>query len=389
MSPRRRHPRKLSNQPAAPGYPSPAERQAIIERREGLMYQLIRLFVTGKAPDDPAIKKLAMEYGPREVQHVIAIVQKKFTRRDHLLDDPLIYREYRRTFARFGGQRRFLSKQEYEDLAYEHVLLMGKREFQPSSPPKPSRREAELSEMILSGVDLWEDITPPAVPERPVDFSAPPAGKYSGPEKELLSLGWELNLQRVQALAKKDERWRTAVPDLERMVFDEGLLEGWPGESASWAPYHALHLLGYLKNHPSALKLVSLSTLDNDWLSDRLPSVWAQMGEEVMPALWELLSDESLFPEPRGLAAAGLQRLAQTYPKRRAEIVQGLVQQLNKPLPYNAMANAYIIFTLNRLRAKEARQAVTSAFELGKVDLNIIQPVDVEFLNTELDGDQE
>ena len=134
---------------------------------------------------------------------------------------------------------------------------------------------------------------------------------------------------------------------------------------------------------------MTLSMMENDWLSDRLPSVWAQMGEAVIPALWKLLDDESLFPEPRGLAAAGLQRLAQTYPKRRAEIVQGFVQQLNKPLPYNAMTNAYIIFTLNRLRAKEARQAIALAFELGKVDLNIIQPEDVEFLDSELSGDRE
>ena len=97
MSPRRRHPRKLSRQPAAPGYPSPAERQTIIDRRDELMFKLIRLFVTGKAPDDPAITKLAMEYGPQEVQHVIAIVQKTFTRRDLLRVDltyNFIYSDY-------------------------------------------------------------------------------------------------------------------------------------------------------------------------------------------------------------------------------------------------------------------------------------------------------
>ena len=389
MSPRRRHPRKLSKEPGAPGYPSPAEREMIIERRDELMYKLIRLFVSGKAADDPAITKLVMEYGSQEVKRVTAIIQKASTRRDFLLDKPLIYREYRLAFARFGGQRRFLSKPEFEDLSYEHALLLGKRKFQTLSPGKPSRREIELRDLILSGMEFWEDITPSAMPARPVDFSAPPAGEYTGLEKGLLTLGWDLSLQRVRALAKKDESWESAVPDLERMVFDEGLLEGWPGESASWAPYHALHLLGYLKVHQVASQLKSLSKLENDWLSDQLPSVWAQMGEAVIPTLWDLVDEESLTPEQRGLAAAGLQRVAQTNKKQRAEIVQGFVQRLNTPPPYNAVVNAYIIFVLNRLHAKEARQAIASAFEQGKVDLDIIQPMDVEFLETESSWDDE
>jgi hypothetical protein len=295
------------------------------------------------------------------------------------MDEPLLYRKYRRAFARFGEERRFLNKLEYEDLAYEHGSLMARRKFLSIISRGPSRRERELNDLLLIGADYWEDITPPAVPLRPADFAAPPAGEYSGLERELLTWGWRPEPQRIRAQAKKAARWRPVIPDLVRMVLDEGLLSGWPGEAASWAPYHALHLLGTLRAHEHAAHLIALAKRENDWLSDRLPAVWGQMGEQVEPALWNLLDDETLHPDPRGLAVAGMRVLAQTYPKRRAAIVAGLASRLSAPPPYNAIVNGYIVFVLDRLKAVEAREAIADAFKQGKIATDIMQPGDVDF----------
>jgi hypothetical protein len=294
--------------------------------------------------------------------------------------EPAIHREYRRTFARFGGDRPFLSKREYEELAFEHARLHAKRTLKTAISRRTSPRERELYDLLLVGADFWEDITPPAIPPRPGDFESSPPGEYGYPARTLLTWGWDLDERRVEDNAKNVAKWRPATGDLLRMVFDEGLLRGWPGDKPSWAPYHALHMLGHLRAHEFAGRLFPLMDRENDWLSDRLPLVWAAMGSRAEPPLWDYLGDTWHDPEQRGIVLLGLKGIAEMHSERRMGIVDGLICLLQRAPADDAEANAYVVHVLWRMHAIEAREAISEAFELDKIDLSIVQPYDVGFL---------
>ena len=360
-------------------YPSPAERQRIIERRDALLQQVITAMVVH--PGDPRkIARLSRKYATEEIALVLTILQSRSTGAEMIGQEPAIHREYRRTFARFGGDRPFLSKREYEELAFEHARLHAKRTLKTAISRRTSPREQELYDLLLVGADFWEDITPPAIPPRPDDFQAPLPGEYTYPARTLLTWGWDLDERRVEDNAKNVAKWRPATGDLLRMVFDEGLLDGWPGDKPSWAPYHALHMLGHLRAHEFAGRLFPLMDRENDWLSDRLPLVWAAMGPRAEPPLWDYLGDTGHDPEKRGIVLLGLKGIAETHSEHRMDVINGLICLLQRASVDDAEANAYVVHVLRRMQAIEAREAISEAFELGRVDTSIIQPYDVDFL---------
>ncbi len=365
-------------------YPSPAERERIIARRDKLLQELISIFVetgsSGKPPE--GLARLAEEYGLDEVHLVLDKFQQTATSRELIGEEATLYRIYRQAFARFGGNRPFLNKRDYEELIFEHGKLVAFRQLKSFVPvlPRRSAREKELYALLLVGVDYWEDITPPAVPPRPADFDAPPPETYDDPARALLEWGWEDDERRLADSAKNAAKWRPAIPDLMRMVFDEGLLEGWPGETTSWAPYHALHLLGYLGAHEYAGTLLVLMDRENDWLSDRLPVVWEKMGPSAEPPLWAYLSDRSHDPEKRAIILMGLKRMAEAHPERRPDIIDRMANLLRRAPADDATANGYIVHILDRMQAVETHDIIFEAFEQDKVDPKIIQPYDVNFV---------
>ena len=367
-----------------PAYPSPAERERIIKRRDELLEQLIPILImTVEGKSDQSLIKLVQKYGLDEVTFVLNKFQESATTRDLIGEEVLLYRQYRQAFARFGGDRPFLNKPDYEKLIFEHGMLVGKRKFKSLVPflARRSKRERELHDLLLVGVDYWEDITPPSVPPRPADFHSPSAGIYDYPARTLLEWGWEDNRDRLLTNAKNIAKWRPAISDLIQLVFDEGLLEGWPGEAASWAPFHALGMLGQLKADDHAGRLLALLDRENNWLSDRLPVVWGQMGPSAESPLWAYLADQRRAPEKRSLALRGLSRIAEMHPQCRLEIINRMADLLHHAPADDATANGYIVHVLYRMQAVEAREAIFDAFEQGKVDPKIMQPYDVDFLH--------
>jgi hypothetical protein len=365
-------------------YPSPAERERIIKRRDELLEQLIStLIMTVEGKPDQSLINLVREYGPDEVTFVLNKFRETTTTRELIGEEAFLYRQYRQAFARFGGDRPFLNKADYEKQIFEHGMLVGRRKFKSLVPflARRSKRERELYDLLLVGVDYWEDITPLSVPPRPADFDSPPAGAYDYPTRTLLEWGWEDNEERLLANAKNTAKWHPAISDLAQMVFDEGLLEGWPGEAASWASFHALHMLGQLKADDHAGHLLALLGRENDWLSDRLPVVWGQMGPSAESPLWAYLADRRHTPEKRSLALRGLSRIAEGHPQCQLEIVNRMANLLQHAPAEDATVNGYIVHVLHRMRAVEAREAISDAFEQDKVDPKIIQPYDVDFLH--------
>ena len=163
-------------------------------------------------------------------------------------------------------------------------------------------------------------------------------------------------------------------------ALDEGLLNGWPGETSSWAPYHALHILGHLGTHRVAGHLLALLDVPNDWLSDRLPSVWAQMGPQVEPLLWEYVDDRVYDAEKRSVALKGLELISQLHPARRSGVIAGMARRLQLSSAKDAEMNGYVVFILNRMQATEAGETIRDAFEQDKVDRKTVTLDDVTWL---------
>ena len=186
--------------------------------------------------------------------------------------------------------------------------------------------------------------------------------------------------QRMLDNARNVGKWRPATKDLLRMVFDEGLLQGWPGEAASWAPGHALHMLGHIGAHEVAGRLFPLFDRENDWLSDRLAVVWSDMGPRAEPPLWEYLDDGGHDPENRGVVLQGLAAISVKHPDRREEIVGRMADLLRRAPAADKEASAYIVHVLADLRAVELMDVIAESFEQGKVDTGIMDVYDVDFL---------
>lgn len=130
------------------GYPSPAERERIVERRDRLLRELIPILMTPQH-DGRKMEALIRRYGPQEVSLVLERFQQRAMRSELIGDEAATYRGYRRVFAGFGGSRPFLSWQEYSDLSYEHGLLNAKRTVALLIPRRPSARERELRDLLL------------------------------------------------------------------------------------------------------------------------------------------------------------------------------------------------------------------------------------------------
>ena len=109
----RKHSRKRSRriQTSAAVYPSPAERERIVERRDKLLREMLEILVVPQA-NDRKMNKLIRRYGPQEVHLVLSAFQKRVSGSELIGNEAAVYREYRHAFAHFGGDRPFLSAEE-------------------------------------------------------------------------------------------------------------------------------------------------------------------------------------------------------------------------------------------------------------------------------------
>ncbi|NUQ84460.1 MAG: hypothetical protein HUU11_07085 [Anaerolineales bacterium] len=158
-----------------------------------------------------------------------------------------------------------------------------------------------------------------------------------------------------------------------------GTRERVAAEPASWAPWHAIHALGALQAWESAPALAELANLENDWLSDRLPHIWAGMGMEVEPSLWTILENQTASAKQRGLAAQGLRMMAEDNDILENKIAKGFVRLLENTKVFDPKVNAYLVhFLRERDEAEDVWEAIKSAFDEERVDLDVITLVDVE-----------
>jgi hypothetical protein len=354
------------------GYPSPEEREKIIRMRQELSMELITAMVMGGKPDKAHIQSLIRKYGAEELEKAT----KKFDATlgqlpAFIADDAKSYRDYRYRYGRFGAGLKFFTAREMDAL-YETNLKSMKES-------NDLNRVSELEGLLLFGWREWEDITPPAIPPRPDDFTAPTPASYPAPINELLAWGDELDRSHDFVDETDFMRWRKYIPALTRMALDPGLVNGWPAEKASWAPWHAIHALGALQAWESAPALAEIANFENDWLSDHLPHIWADMGMEVEPSLWMILENASASEKQRGLAAQSLQMMTEDNDAMENKVLNGFEKILKNTKTFNPTVNAYLIHFLRQMEViDEIDETVQLAFDEERVDLDIITPEDLE-----------
>ena len=294
------------------------------------------------------------------MQRAIRIFNEAMEMPSFISDDARSYRDYRQRFGRFGAGLKFFTAKELDDLyiKYAEKLKEG--------------GENEVEKLLLTGWREWEDITPPAVPPRPADYAAPQPASYNEPINILLEWGDNLNRSHQHADEAEYIQWGKHIPALTRMALDPGLLNGWPAEKPSWASWHAIHILGILQAWESAPVLAQLADLENDWLSDHLPHIWADMGREVEPTLWMILENTSASAKQRGLAAQSLQMITEENELLETIVIDGFEKILQNEKSFDPILNAYLLYYLSEMEAiDEIRETIDAAFEQGRVDEDI------------------
>ncbi len=384
MSRRKRHPVKQAafNQiewfEHRTGYPSQEERGKIIHLREELSFELVKSMVTGIKPNDSQIQALVGKYGAQEVERATRVLKTSLDLQSRVADDAASYREYRQRYARFGAGLKFHTAREIEELYKNHAGPLTKMVARMRDMTLPEDG-FDISKELLIGWRDWEDITPPAIPLRLDDYVVPQPAAYPAPINELLEWGGDLKKHHEFDDDRELLHWKKFIPALTRMAFDPGLLNGWPSENPSWAPWHAIHALGNLQAWESAPALAELADLENDWLSDHLSHIWADMGAETEPSLWMILETASASTKRRGLAAESLFTMTDGNKAMENKVVKGFEKILRNANNFNPTLNGHLISFLRDLEAvDDVYPSIEEAFEQNRVDTHIIAPEDLE-----------
>jgi len=372
------------------GFPSPDEREKIIRLRNQLGFELLSLATLKVSSDDPRYRELIRKYGKDELQRAERVFREGLDTPSRVADDARSYRQYRQRYARFGAGLTFYNAKEVEELYEKNAEKFA--QTLSDENVNTSGDQEEMEKLLLLGWRDWEDITPPAVPGRPADYFAPQPASYPLPVAELLEWGNDLDRQHEFGDEKEYLQWKKSVPALTRMALDPGLLGGWPSENPSWAPWHAIHALGVLQAWQSAPAMAALADVENDWLSDHLPHIWADMGIEVEPSLWTILEDPSRSTKRRGLAGEGLFMMTDENDAMGHKVVKGFQKILQNAKTFDPTLNGYLIAFLQDMEALEdISPTIDEAFEQNRVDPDIMTLEDLqedEFEDEDFEDDE-
>ncbi|MEP7134312.1 MAG: hypothetical protein ABI904_05215 [Chloroflexota bacterium] len=359
------------------GYPTPAEREQIIRLREKISEDVMLLRFEKVPTDDRRYRAVIDKYGQAEVQRAERKFKEGLDTASRVADDAKSYREYRLRYSKFGGEQKFYSAQEVSDL-YD-LFFEQVQQAMDNNRRTSTEAQDELEKLLLMGWRDWDDITPPAIPPRPADYNIPQPASYPAPINELLE--WGDDLHKALQVANEAEllNWKKFIPALTRMALDPGLLNGWSSEKASWAPWHAAHALSVLQAWESAPALAELADLENDWLSDHLPHIWADMGREAEPSLWMILETQAASAKRRALAAEALFMTAETSRAMYNKVVRGFEKILMNTSNSDATLNGYLVMFLKDMQVSEATlNNIYQAFRENRIDEDIITPDQIE-----------
>jgi hypothetical protein len=153
------------------GYPTPEEREKIINLRQRLMMEIIKLAVLEVHPDDARYRNMIKKYGEDEVIRAERSFRESMDSSSRVADDASSYRDYRLRYSRYGEGLKFYTSKEVDDLYVSYGSQL-KNLLNDDSTGYEVEPEENISKLLLIGWQDWDDITPPAIPPRPIDFIA-------------------------------------------------------------------------------------------------------------------------------------------------------------------------------------------------------------------------
>lgn len=196
---------------------------------------------------------------------------------------------------------------------------------------------------------------------------------YNSPVKELLSIGdirgsstW-LDYSSY-GITSKD------IPELIKMATDEKLNFADSNSTYVWAPLHAWRALGQLRAIQAIDPLISLfEKLENDdWAIEDLPEVLGMLGKVAIPNLSRYLFDKSHGYMPKIICANCIQHIGMYDEKSKHLCIQVLSKALEDYLDNHPSLNAFYIWYLKDLGAKDKLPLIQKVYRKGKVDEQVI-----------------
>lgn len=139
-----------------------------------------------------------------------------------------------------------------------------------------------------------------------------------------------------------------------------------------WGPIHAWRVLGQLHAQDAIEPLIRLfhEHQDNDWVDDLL-EIYPMFGPAIIPTIKAYIADTSIDSFPRCLVSEILPRLVRLHPKTRGEVIQVLMQQLEKFEENDADLNAFLVLGLVDSQAHQAIRVIKKAYRAKKVNESI------------------
>lgn len=187
----------------------------------------------------------------------------------------------------------------------------------------------------------------------------------------------EALLDRIKALGEK------AVQPLIDMATDQEL---WTTEDddTSWAPFHAVRLLGEMRAPAAVEPLRSIFQSEYDALEETTQAALGRIGEPAFEPLRALLFDRSQDMIARSRAANGLKQIAQQHPQLRDAVIHTLLARLDpseSQAPEDETLNGMIVSDLLDLEAhkdEHVEATIRRAFDEERVDRRIVGPESLE-----------
>jgi hypothetical protein len=196
---------------------------------------------------------------------------------------------------------------------------------------------------------------------------------YNSAAKELLSIGdirgsstW-LDYSSY-GITSKD------IPELIKMATDDKLNFAGSNSTYVWAPLHAWRALGQLRAIQAIDPLISLFEIleNDDWAHEDLPKIFGMLGKVAIPNLSRYLSDTSHRVMSKIICANCIQHIGMNDDKSKRLCIQVLSKALEDYLRNDPSLNAFYIWYLKDLGAKDKLPLIQKAYKKGKVDEKVI-----------------
>ncbi len=172
------------------------------------------------------------------------------------------------------------------------------------------------------------------------------------------------------------------ISELIQMALDEDLNLRYENDVAVWAPLHAMEILGVLGAVEAAEPLSQCLDWDDEWVTQALPGIYANIGPASIPILQSHLEDAGHNVWGRICAVDCLSAVAQAHPEQKDAVVRYLTGYLDRPSADDSAdeetVTSFIISDLVDLEAREAYPAIKRAYEEDRVNPTIIGLEDVE-----------